>query len=393
MMLWAFGNDNGGQCSAGVRASVPDHRVVQWGMAALVAQRGIWRSGGIVQKIHVTVLVAPPGQLLHKVLAHLAGDAHDWLVLAPAHLAQAEQKVFALSVFEDGPAVAAGCDCCSVRGPLVDALRDHFMLALQRRRAPYRQVLCVQDTAFDPAGLVAALSHDTFLSQRYQYAGCIMAVAGQAGAAIPPAWLQADVLVTQAADGVSDAMLFSINPWAVQVSPDDLSGPGWLMQRASQAALLPRPAPAAAVASAGAPAGGLFSPAIRQGGQLFQLAVSLPQPVARGRLYAALDNFLDQPDTFPLRLQGLVRLQPSGQWYVLRALHRHRQSLRDLTADENALLEGGQARQGAGGFLCLLQSAGNPRPAAQNLAQALGGQYRLLSPGNNPLPQEDARVW
>lgn len=393
MVLWAFGKGNGEQCSAGSRAPVPGHHVAEWRMVALAAQAGIWCSGGIVQKIRVTVLVAPPGPLQHEVLAHLAGQAHDWLVLAPAPLAQAVQKVFALSVVDDGPAVAAGCDCCSVRGPLVDALRDHFMQALQRRRAPYRQVLCVQDTAFDPAGLVAALSHDTFLSQRYQYAGCIAVVAGQGGDVLPSAWLQADVLVTQTADGVSDAMLFSINPWALQVSLDSLPGPARLMQRAGQAALLPRPAPATAVAAAGAPAGGLFSSASRQGGQLFQLAVSLPQPVSRGRLYAAIDEFLDQPDTFPLRLQGLVRVRPSGEWYVLRALHRHRQSLRNLTADESALLESGQSRQQAGGFLCLLQSAESPLPAARGLARALGGRHRLLSPGNNPLPREDGRVW
>lgn len=398
-MLWAFGKDNVAQFSSGFRRA--GCRVVcgrclmchvRFGPGGAMPVDQEW----ILQKIRVTVLVAPPGPALEKVLAHLAGDARDWLVLAPAHMSQAVSQAFALSIVNDGPAVAAGCECCSVRGPLVDALREHFMQALQRRRAPYRQVLCVFDATFDPAGLVAALNHDAFLSQRYQDAGCMAIIAGQHAAAIAPAWLQADVLLTDAAGDALADMLFSINPWAQLVPLSHLPEPGRLMLRAAEAAMLPRPAPAAAGVVSGRQAGGLFSRASRHAGQMFQLSVSLPQPLGRGSLYAALDDFLENPAIFPLRLQGLVHVRPPGQWYVLRALHRHRQPLRELTSEEAVLLDGslgGAARQGAGGFLCLLQSAAGPRAQAQRLAHALGGRYRLLSPGNNPLQNEEAPAW
>jgi G3E family GTPase len=66
-----------------------------------------------------------------------------------------------------------GCICCQVRGGLVDALRDLFMLALRRAITPFRHVLVETSGLATPAPVLFSLRHEPFLAQRYAYDGTI----------------------------------------------------------------------------------------------------------------------------------------------------------------------------------------------------------------------------
>ena len=70
----------------------------------------------------------------------------------------------------------SGCICCSVKGELVNALRDLFMAAVQRKIRPFSHVIIETTGIADPSAVRYTLSFDRFLADRYRYAGCVTAV-------------------------------------------------------------------------------------------------------------------------------------------------------------------------------------------------------------------------
>jgi G3E family GTPase len=69
--------------------------------------------------------------------------------------------------------LAGGCICCTVRGGLVDTLRELFLLALQRRIPPFTSVLLETTGLADPAPVMFTLRYDAFLAERFVYKGAI----------------------------------------------------------------------------------------------------------------------------------------------------------------------------------------------------------------------------
>lgn len=74
--------------------------------------------------------------------------------------------------------LASGCTCCSVRGELVDALRELFMTALHRKIPVFSRVLI--ETA-DPASIMYTLQYQAFLRERYAYDGSICVIDAEHG--------------------------------------------------------------------------------------------------------------------------------------------------------------------------------------------------------------------
>lgn len=117
--------------------------------------------------------------------------------------------------------VEGGCLCCVVRGAVVDALRELFMLAVSRRIKPFRRVLIETSGLADPAPILFTLKHDRFLAERYAYRGAIVVVAVNDGeeqlASQPEAARQlalADTVVLSKSD-LADATRLSVVEQAV----------------------------------------------------------------------------------------------------------------------------------------------------------------------------------
>lgn len=63
--------------------------------------------------------------------------------------------------------IEGGCICCNVNGPLVDTLRELFMLALRRQIPRFRHVLIETTGLATPQAVIFTLRHEPFLAQRY----------------------------------------------------------------------------------------------------------------------------------------------------------------------------------------------------------------------------------
>src|SRR5690606_2190316 len=70
----------------------------------------------------------------------------------------------------------SGCVCCSVRGDLVEALRELFLSALHKEIPPFSRILIETTGLADPAAVMHTLKYEGFLRDRYVYAGCITVV-------------------------------------------------------------------------------------------------------------------------------------------------------------------------------------------------------------------------
>lgn len=67
----------------------------------------------------------------------------------------------------------SGCVCCSVRGDLVEALRELFLSALHKEIPPFSRIVLETTGLADPASVMHTLKYERFLRDRYAYAGCI----------------------------------------------------------------------------------------------------------------------------------------------------------------------------------------------------------------------------
>lgn len=72
--------------------------------------------------------------------------------------------------------LASGCLCCSARGDLARALRDLFMRRLRREIPPFSRVLVETTGLADPAPVLATISGDFFLAERYRIDGVVTVI-------------------------------------------------------------------------------------------------------------------------------------------------------------------------------------------------------------------------
>ena len=70
--------------------------------------------------------------------------------------------------------IAGGCLCCTVRGGLVDTLRDMFMAVMARQVPPFSRVVIETTGLADPAPILFTLTHEPFLAQRFVYRGAVV---------------------------------------------------------------------------------------------------------------------------------------------------------------------------------------------------------------------------
>ena len=76
-------------------------------------------------------------------------------------------------VAEGVSVIEGGCICCTVRGALVESLRELFFLALQRRIKPFDSLILETSGLATPAPVLFTLRHEAFLRERYVHRGTI----------------------------------------------------------------------------------------------------------------------------------------------------------------------------------------------------------------------------
>jgi G3E family GTPase len=79
--------------------------------------------------------------------------------------------------------LSSGCLCCSLRGDLVDALRDLAARRDERRIAPFTRIVIETSGLADPGPVVHAIMADRELTSRYRLAGVVTLVDAINGAA------------------------------------------------------------------------------------------------------------------------------------------------------------------------------------------------------------------
>jgi len=79
--------------------------------------------------------------------------------------------------------LSSGCLCCSLRGDLVDALRDLAARRDEGRIAPFERIVIETSGLADPAPVLHALMADPQLAARYRFAGLLTLVDAVNGAA------------------------------------------------------------------------------------------------------------------------------------------------------------------------------------------------------------------
>ncbi len=133
--------------------------------------------------------------------------------------------------------VPGGCVCCTVRGALVDTLRDMFMRAMRREVPVFDRVLIETTGLAEAAPVLFSLRYEPFLAQRFAYAGCVTVVDTVDLAArlarfpvVRRQIVEADVvvlsktdLIDAAAQQTARAHVAQINPAVQQVSVDQIA--------------------------------------------------------------------------------------------------------------------------------------------------------------------------
>jgi len=79
-------------------------------------------------------------------------------------------------VDEDTVLLNSGCLCCTVRGDLVNSLRDLFRRRVRRELPPFKRVVIETTGLADPAPVLQTLMTDPLVSERYRLDGVVTTV-------------------------------------------------------------------------------------------------------------------------------------------------------------------------------------------------------------------------
>lgn len=220
----------------------------------------------------------------------------------------------------------SGCICCSVKGELVNSLRDLFMAAMQRRITPFTHVVIETTGVADPSSLRYTLAFERFLADRYGYAGCVTVVDVPHILDLYPAYpeVQSQLAV---ADGFALTKVDQSTPDQIRVVE------GWLDSqfphaRRSLAQGLQSLTDLFALGASsgtrlrlfGGNGASTWSPATPVHGQLDVFSARWSCKVSRSALSKALAAALEQAGETLVRFKGLFVLE-DGQCVVLHAVH------------------------------------------------------------------------
>jgi G3E family GTPase len=240
----------------------------------------------------------------------------------------------------------SGCICCTVRGELVNALRDLFMAALHKKIPVFSRILIETTGLADPAPIIYTLRYERFLSERYRYDGCISvldAVYGSQHLDQHPEAMQqlalADAIVVSKIDLASADELAGIEHVIAEVNPD---APRYEMQSLPPLASLLEASSFrnAAVVARGRAANGAqgFSASIARsiGGRHLDIKVvtlSSEHRITRSALIKSISQLQDQVGPQLLRIKGAVYFQGESQASVVHGVHQQLYPLESFGAE------------------------------------------------------------
>jgi len=135
------------------------------------------------QAIPVTVLTGFLGSgkttLLNALLSH--PDMGETAVLINEFGDVAIDHLLVKEISEDVVLLNSGCLCCTVRGDLVDSLKELFLKRVRGEVPEFQRVVIETTGLADPAPIVHTLTTDPLLGSRYRLDGVVTTVDGANG--------------------------------------------------------------------------------------------------------------------------------------------------------------------------------------------------------------------
>ena len=253
----------------------------------------------------------------------------------------------------------SGCLCCTVRGQLVDTLRELFLGALHRKIPVFSRIIIETTGIADPAAISYTLKYERFLSDRYRYDGCISvsdAVFGLRQLENEPVAVKqavlADVLVVRKTDLASPCQLAELqqslrdlNPDARQFLAQDVPGLQQLLRESSLRTNVARTVFRMGSSSGSWLVGGMPPPAPAHG-DVRALTMSWHSPIERPAFLKAMSVLFEDDHIDLLRMKGVIWFRGDDKASAFHGVHRQ---LYPLVA-----LEG------------MAASSDGPRPVAQD---------------------------
>lgn len=220
----------------------------------------------------------------------------------------------------------SGCICCSVKGELVNALRDLFMAAMQRRITPFTHVVIETTGVADPSSLRYTLAFERFLADRYRYAGCVTVVDVPHILDLYPAYPEvqsqlamADGFALTKLDQSTPDQVRSVESWLEGLFPQARRSPAQGLQTLTDLFALGASF-GARLRLFGGNGAATWSPATPVHGQLDVFSAHWSGQVSRPALSKALAAALERAGETLVRFKGLFLLE-DGQCVVLHAVH------------------------------------------------------------------------
>lgn len=295
----------------------------------------------------------------------------------------------------------SGCICCTVRGELVNALRELFMAGLQKKIPPFSRVIIETTGIADPAPVIYTLKYERFLSDRFVYDGCISVVDAVYGAeqlrrdlvAVQQVVL-ADALVISKTDLVSNDQLPALLQQLKDLNPE---AGQYLAQ--SQPGLLE-------LLGAGSVRAGMARPLARQGlwagrqarqlsfahGNIQVLTMTWNTPVPRGAFIKAIDMLHADAELELLRIKGALWFVGDDKASVIHGVHSELYPIEPLQAATPTtppdhpvpdVAQGQLAESSKASVLVLIFRGAKPERIQRKIAELLPGVSGPVSSDGN----------
>lgn len=281
----------------------------------------------------------------------------------------------------------SGCICCSVRGALVDTLRDLFLDALHKKIPPFSRVIIETTGIADPAPVMYTLSYERFLSDRYVYDGCISVIDGVYGAeqlrrdpvAVQQAVL-ADALVISKTDlataqGIAalQQQLSTLNPQALQHFAGDRPGLADLLRSSSLRTGVAQPSAGQGLWATGA---------VRQPfahGDVKTFAMTWGTPLQRSKFIRAISRVQADTSLELLRVKGVLWFQGDDFASAIHGVHSQLYPVEPLN---NGIVPISADDQHESALVLIFRGNPGDRLAVEMADLLPGGRLRLSSSHN-----------